>query len=52
MKKVPKNIRGSNWNKDDSGRPAFRSKSWGERTDKDPKKDRRDWKKGVTYGSW
>lgn len=50
-REVPKNRRGSDWNKDGAGRPVFRSKSWGEKQGKDPKQDRREWKKGVTYGN-
>ena len=41
--------RGANWDKDDAGKAISRSKSWGGRKDRDPKLDRRDWKKGVTY---
>ena len=44
-----KTRRGGNWNRDMNGRPVNRAKSWGERKDKDPKKIRRDWKKGVTF---
>ncbi len=43
--------RGSDWNKDGAGRPANRSKTWGEKSDKDARKDRRNWKKdthGIT----
>ena len=46
-RKKIKNRRGSNWNRDDSGRPVCRSKSWGERVGKDPKKDRREWQKDL-----
>lgn len=46
-RKVPKHRKGSQWNKDGAGRPMFRSKAWGERVGKDPKKDRREWKKEL-----
>ena len=43
----PKHRRGKNWDKDSTGRPLFRPKTWGKK-DKDPKKDRREWKHGLT----
>jgi len=43
----PKHRRGKNWDKDSTGRPLFRPKTWGKK-DKDPKKDRREWKQGLT----
>ena len=53
MKRSGKNNnsrRGANWDKDGAGRPSFRSKTWGERSDKDPHRDRRNWKRneGIT----
>ena len=50
-RKVPKTRRGKNWDKDDAGNAMHRSKSWGGRKDRDPKLDRREWRKGVTYGT-
>ena len=44
-RKAPNRRRGSDWNKDGAGKPMFRSKVWGERKDKDPKKDRKTWRK-------
>ena len=46
-----KQRKGSSWNRDMTGRPVNRSKAWGERKGKDPKKDRRNWQKemkGIT----
>ena len=49
-RKIPKRRRGSSWNKDGAGKPMFRSKLWGERDDKDPRKDRRNWRKDIDNG--
>ncbi len=46
-RETPKHRRGSKWNKDGAGKPMFRSKAWGEREGKDPKKDRKNWRKGI-----
>ena len=40
--------RGSSWNRDDNGRPLSRAKTWSEPSHKNPKKDRRDWRKTTT----
>lgn len=37
--------RGKDYNRDMNGNPINRSSSWGERVDKDTKKDRREWRK-------
>ena len=37
--------KGKDFNRDINGTPINRSKVWGERNNKDTKKDRRDWRK-------
>ncbi len=39
--------RGKNWNRDSTGRPTNRSSSWDAKKRRDPKSDRRDWKKNT-----
>jgi len=44
-----KNVRrGKNWNRDQTGRPITRAKTWGTK-DRDPKLDRRNWKKELGF---
>jgi len=50
MKRNTNNLRrGSSWNKDAAGRPMSRAKTWSEPTQKNPQKDRRDWRKDITF---
>ena len=39
--------RGKNWNRDSTGRPTNRSTSWDAKKRRDPKSNRRDWKKNT-----
>ena len=42
-----KSRKGKNYNRDMNGTPINRSKSWGERSNKNTKKDRREWRKSL-----
>ncbi len=44
VKQNHKRAKGPKWDKDDAGRPMFRSKLFGKLTPRDPRSQRRVWK--------
>jgi len=43
---MKKTRRGKNWNRDETGRPMNRAKTWATK-DRDPKRDRRNWRNEI-----
>ena len=52
VKQNHKRAKGPKWDKDDAGRPMFRSKLFGKLTPRDPRTQRRVWKQNKPDFDW